>query len=282
MEKAVLNGVAFDGAGNGAVGETRRLGRGGQGLPAQLEVEVNAGLQAENKGELDGGFDRFTLLVFLCGCGLYDENIVLILRAIREGHENCAARVDPGRGGIAGGKKRIGDDGVLCIEAGEVETVGQVAVVELGQKDALADRTSGCADDGRRLRAVLVPCQSRAEVERCERKVFVRLSGFARLFALVALIGVRICADAGLGIIRLGGLVSRNCIGFAILTGFGVGFFGVGLLDVASKVTLGVAIRTRAGGLCAVVAARAAGGLARLENSNFLGFGLQNGIVRLG
>ena len=67
-----------------------------------------------------------------------------------------------------------------------------------------------------------------------------------------------------------------------VLTGFGVGFFRVWLFDVALEVAFDVAVRTTAGCLYAVATARAAGGLARLQNGDFLGFGLQDGVFRLG
>ena len=125
LEEAILNGVVFDGAGDGAVREARRLGRGGQGLPAHLEIKVNAGLQTQNKGELDVRFDRLTLLILLCRVGLHDEDVVLIFCAVRKGHGHSTARVDLAGDGVAGSKKRAGDDGVLCVKAGEVEAVRQ-------------------------------------------------------------------------------------------------------------------------------------------------------------
>ena len=67
-----------------------------------------------------------------------------------------------------------------------------------------------------------------------------------------------------------------------ILTGFGVGFFRVWLLDVALEVAVCITVCTGAGGFRAVAAARAAGGLACLQNGDLLRFGLQNGVVRFG
>ena len=282
MEEAILNGVAFDGAGDGAVREARRLGRGGQGLPAHLEIKVNAGLQTQNEGELDVGFDGLALLVFLGGRGLHGENIVLKICAVWQRHGDCAACVDLAWGFIPSCEKCPGDDGILCVESGEIEAVRQGSVVQLREQDTLTDRLAGGADDGCRFRAVLVPCQGRAEVERRERQIFVRLSSFARFFAVLALIGVCIRANVGLGIVGLRGLLLWNSFMRRVLTGFGVGFFGVGLLDVALEVAFGVAVRTTAGCLYAVAAARAAGGLARLQNGDFLGFGLQDGVFRLG
>ena len=75
----------FDGAGDRAVGAARRLGRGGQCLPVELQIQVNAGFKAQNEGELDIGFDRLALLVFLRGFGLHDEDVVLVFRAVRAG-----------------------------------------------------------------------------------------------------------------------------------------------------------------------------------------------------
>ena len=151
LEQAVLNRIALDGAGDGAVREARRLGRSSQCLPAQLEVEVNAGLQTQNEGELDVGFDGFALLVFLRGRGLHDEDIVLVFRAVGQGHGHSTAGVDLAGDGVAGSKKRAGDDGVLCVKAGEVEAVRQGSVVELREQNTLADGLTGGADDGSRL-----------------------------------------------------------------------------------------------------------------------------------
>ena len=151
LEETILNGVALDGTGNGAVREARCLGRGGQGLPAHLEIKVNAGLQTQNEGELDVGFDGLALLVFLRGRGLHDEDIVLVFRAVGQGHGHSTAGVDLDWNGVAGSKKRAGDDGVLCVKAGEVEAVGQGSVVELREQNTLADGMTGGADDGSRL-----------------------------------------------------------------------------------------------------------------------------------
>ena len=80
----------------------------------------------------------------------------------------------------------------------------------------------------------------------------------------------------------MGGLILWDGLRFGVLSGFGVRLVGVWLLHVAGEVAFGVAIRTRAGGLRAVAAARAAGGLARLQNGDLLRFCLQNGVFRLG
>ena len=80
----------------------------------------------------------------------------------------------------------------------------------------------------------------------------------------------------------MGGLVLRGGFRFGILSGFVVRLVGVRLLDVALEVAFGVAVRTTAGCLYAVAAARAAGGLARFQNGDFLGFGLQDGVFRFG
>ena len=112
------------------------------------------------------------------------------------------------------------DGSILCVETCEVEAVGQVAVVELGQKDALADGLPRRADDGRRLRAILVPRQGRAEVKRREGQVFVGLAGLSGIFAVVALVGIGVRADAGLGIVRLRRLLLWNSFRFGVLSGF--------------------------------------------------------------
>ena len=151
LEEAILNGVAFDGAGDGAVREARRLGRGGQGLPVELQIQIDAGFKAQNKGELDVGFDGLALPVFLRGRGLHDEDVVLIFCAVRKGHGHSTARVDLAWGFIPSCEKCPGDDGVLCVKAGEVEAVRQGSVVELREQNTLADRLAGGADDGSRL-----------------------------------------------------------------------------------------------------------------------------------
>ena len=100
---------------------------------------------------MDVRFDRLTLLILLCRVGLHDEDVVLIFCAVRKGHGHSTARVDLAGDGVAGSKKRAGDDGVLCVKAGEVEAVRQGSIVELREQDTLADRLAGCADDGSRL-----------------------------------------------------------------------------------------------------------------------------------
>ena len=80
----------------------------------------------------------------------------------------------------------------------------------------------------------------------------------------------------------MGGLILWDGLRFGVLSGFVVRLVGLGLLDVALEVAFGVAVRTTAGCLYAVAAARAAGGLARLQNGDFLRFGLQDGVFRLG
>ena len=282
MEEAILNGVAFDGAGDGAVREARRLGRGGQGLPAHLEIKVNAGLQTQNEGELDVGFDGLALLVFLRGRGLHDEDVVLVFCAVGQGHGHGPAGVDWSFNFVSAHEEGSGDGGILRVETCEVEAVGQVAVIQLREQDTLAHGLARCADDGRRLGAIFVPRQGCAEVERREGQIFVGLAGLSGIFAVVALVGIGVRADAGLRIIRLARLILRNGLLLRILPGFVVRLIGVGLLDVALEVAVCITVCTGAGGFRAVAASHTAGGLARLQNGDLLWFGLQNGIFRLG
>ena len=238
--------------------------------------------KAQKKGELDVRFDRLTLLILLCRVGLHDEDVVLIFCAVRKGHGHGPAGVDWSFNFVSAHEEGSGDDGVLCVESGEVEAVRQGSVVQLREQDTLADGLARCADDGRRLGAIFVPRQGCAEVERREGQIFVGLAGLSGIFAVVALVGIGVRADAGLRIVRLGGLILRNGLRFGILSGFVVRLVGVGLFKVALEVAFGVAVRTTAGCLYAVATARAAGGLACLQNGDFLRFGLQNGVFRLG
>ena len=151
MEEAILNGVALDGAGDGAVGAARRLGRSSQCLPVELQIQVNARLQTQNKGELDVGFDGLALLVFLRGRGLHDEDVVLVFCAVGQGHGHGPAGVDWSFNFVSAHEEGSGDDGILCVESGEVEAVRQGSVIQLREQNTLADGLTGGADDGSRL-----------------------------------------------------------------------------------------------------------------------------------
>ena len=80
LEEPVRQGVAFDSACDRAVCVARRLP---VRLPAETEIQIDAGFEAENEGELNIRFDGLALLVFLRGVGLHGEDVVLVFRAVR-------------------------------------------------------------------------------------------------------------------------------------------------------------------------------------------------------
>ena len=80
LEEPVRQGVAFDSACDRAVCVARRLP---VRLPAEAEIQIDAGFEAENEGELNIRFDGLALLVFLRGVGLHGEDVVLVFRAVR-------------------------------------------------------------------------------------------------------------------------------------------------------------------------------------------------------
>ena len=89
-EKTVRERIALDRAVDRCV---RAAGGLSVRLPRQLQIEVNAALQTQNKGEFRVRFDCLAVLVFLHGVGADGEDVVLVVRAVRERHLNCAARV---------------------------------------------------------------------------------------------------------------------------------------------------------------------------------------------
>ena len=119
-----------------------------------------------------------------------------------------------------------------------------------------------------------------AEVEIGKRERFIRFTGIARLFTFAAGIGISVCADVQVGIVGLGRLLLRG--GFGALAGFAVRLFRVGLLGFAGEIALCVAVCAGAGGVQTVARAGMAGRIACLQDGDFLGFGLQNGVVWFG
>ena len=80
--------------------------------------------------------------------GLHGENIVLVLRAVRQRHIQHAAHIRILRYAVARSDLHTGDLSVVRVEAGEAKIIAQSAAVQLGEQDALADRFAGRTDHG--------------------------------------------------------------------------------------------------------------------------------------
>ena len=64
---------------------------------------------------------------------LRGQDIVLVLRAVRQRHVQHTARIRILRYAVAGRDLYAGDLRVVCVKAGEVQFIAQSAAVELGQ-----------------------------------------------------------------------------------------------------------------------------------------------------
>ena len=81
--------VALDRAADRPVGRTGSLtGR----LPGELQIQINAALQAKHERKFHIRLHGLALLVLLCRMGLYGQDIVLKLRAVRQRHVQHTAR----------------------------------------------------------------------------------------------------------------------------------------------------------------------------------------------
>ena len=215
---------------------------------------------------------------------LHGQDIVLVLRAVRQRHVQHTARIRILRYAIARSDLHTGDLRVVCVESGEINVIAQSAAVQLGQQHTLADRFSGGADHGACLRSVLVPCQHRAEVKLCFRQVFICFAGVSGFFALVALVGIRVRADGGVGQDFLLGLRLRLLLRLGVLPLLRLvfRFLRIGLLLLAGQLTVCAAART--GSLLAfrLTVSSMAGRLPCLQDGDLLRCGVQNWILRLG
>ena len=278
---AVCQRVALDCAADRPVGRAGGLtGR----LPGELQIEVNAALQAKHERKFHVRLHGLALLVFLCGMRLHGEDIVLELRAVRQCHVQHAARICILLYTVAGRDLYAGDLRVVRVEAGEVNVITQSAAVQLGQQHALADRLSGRADHGACLRTVLVPRQHRAEIQLRFRQIFIRLSGVSGFFALVALVGIGVCTDGGVGQDLLPGLALRLLLRLGVLPLLRLvfRFFWVRLRLLAGQLTVGAAARTGSILAFRITVSGVTGRLSGLQDGDLLRRGLQDGIVRLG
>ena len=195
-----------------------------------------------------------------------------------------AAHIRILRYAIASCYLHTGDLRVVCVESGEINVIAQSAAVQLCKQHALANRFSGGADHGACLRSVLVPCQHRAEVKLCFRQVFICFAGVSGFFALVALVGIRVRADGGVGQDFLLGLRFRLLLRLGVLPLFCLvfRFLRIGLLLLAGQLAVGAAAGTGCAGAFGFAVSGMTGRLSRLQDGDLLRCGLQDGIFRLG
>ena len=274
--------VALDRAIDRAVGRAGSLtGR----LPGELQIQINAAFQPQHERKLHIRLHGFAPLIFLRRMGLHGENIVLVLRAVRQRHIQHAAHIRILRYAIARSDLHTGDLRVVCVDAGEVNVIAQPATVQLGQQHTLADRAARCADHGSCLRTVLVPCQHRAKVKLRFRQVFICFAGVSGFFALVALVGIRVRADGGVSQDFLLGLRLRLLLlrlGVLPLLRLVFRFLRIGLLLLAGQLAVGAAARTGSILAFRLTVSGMAGRLPCLQDGDLLRCGVQNWILRLG
>ena len=214
---------------------------------------------------------------------LHGEDIVLVLRAVRQRHVQHTARIRILRYAVAGRDLYAGDLRVVCVKAGEINVIAQPAAIQLGKQHALADRFSRRADHGACLRTVLVPRQHRAEIQLRFRQVFVCLAGVSGFFTLVTLVGIRVCTDGSVGKDFLLGLRFRLLLRLGVLSLLRLvfRFLRVWLLLLAGQLAVGAAARTGCAGAFGFAVSGVAGRLSRLQDGDLLRCGLQDGIIRL-
>ena len=80
--------------------------------------------------------------------GLHGENIVLVLRTVRQRHIQHAAYIRILLYTVARSDLHTGDLRVVRVKTGEVNIIAQSAAVQLCKQHALANRFSGGADHG--------------------------------------------------------------------------------------------------------------------------------------
>lgn len=215
---------------------------------------------------------------------LRGQDIVLVLRAVRQRHVQHTARIRILRYAVAGRDLYAGDLRVVCVKAGEINVIAQPAAIQLGKQHALADRFSRRADHGACLRTVLVPRQHRAEVKLRFRQVFVCLAGVSGFFALIALVGIRIRTNGGVGQDFLLGLALRLLLRLGVLSLLRLvfRFLRIGLLLFAGQLTVGAAARTGSIFAFRLTVSGMTGRLSGLQDGDLLRCSVQNWILRLG
>ena len=273
--------VALDRAADRPVGRAGGLtGR----LPGELQIEVNAAFQPQHERKFHIRLHGLALLVLLCRMRLHGQDIVLVLRAVRQRHVQHTARIRILRYAVARSDLYAGDLRVVCVESGEINIIAQSAAIQLGKQHALADRFSGGADHGACLRTVLVPRQHCAEVKLRFRQVFVCLAGVSGFFALIALVGIRIRTNGGVGQDFLLGLALRLLLRLGVLSLLRLvfRFLRVCLLLLAGQLAVGAAARTGSILAFRFAVSGMAGRLPCLQDGDLLRRGLQDGILRLG
>ena len=213
---------------------------------------------------------------------LHGEDIVLVLRAVRQRHVQHTARIRILRYAVAGRDLYAGDLRVVCVKAGEINVIAQPAAIQLGKQHALADRFSRRADHGACLRTVLVPRQHRAEIQLRFRQVFVCLAGVSGFFTLVTLVGIRVCTDGSVGKDFLLGLRFRLLLRLGVLSLLRLvfRFLRVWLLLLAGQLAVGAAARTGCAGAFGFAVSGVAGRLSCLQDGDLLRRSVQNWIFR--
>lgn len=214
---------------------------------------------------------------------LHGQDIVLVLRAVRQRHIQHAAHIRILRYAIARSDLHTGDLRVVCVESGEINVIAQSAAVQLCKQHALANRFSGGADHGACLRSVLVPCQHRAKVKLRFRQVFICFAGVSGFFALVALVGIRVRADGGVGQDFLLGLRLRLLLRLGVLPLLRLvfRFLRIGLLLLAGQLAVGAAARTGSILAFRLTVSSMARRLPCLQDGDFLRCSVQDWIFRL-
>ena len=273
--------VALDRAADRSVGRTGSLtGR----LPGELQIQIDAAFQPQHERKFHVRLHGLALLVLLRRMSLYGQDIILELCAVRQRHIQHAAHIRILRYAIARSDLHTGDLRVVCVESGEINVIAQSAAVQLCKQHALANRFSGGADHGACLRSVLVPCQHRAEVKLCFRQVFICFAGVSGFFALVALVGIRVRADGGVGQDFLLGLALRLLLRLGVLPLLRLvfRFLRIGLLLLAGQLAVDAAARTGSILAFRLTVSSMAGRLPCLQDGDLLRCGVQNWIFRLG
>ena len=215
---------------------------------------------------------------------LHSQDIVLVLRAVRQRHVQHTARIRILRYAVAHGDLYASDLRIVCINAGEINVIAQSAAIQLGKQHALADRFSRRADHGACLRTVLVPRQHCAEIKLRFRQILVCFACLAGFFALVVLVGIRIRTNGGIGQDFLLGLALRLLLRLGVLSLLRLvfRFLRVCLLLLTGQLAVGAAARTGSILAFRLTVSGVTGRLPGLQDGDLLRRGLQDGILRLG
>ena len=78
--------------------------------------------------------------------GADGEDVVLVVRAVRERHLNCAAGVHILITPVADRELHTGNFRVVRVQTGKLYVIAKLAVIQLRQQHALADFFFRCAD----------------------------------------------------------------------------------------------------------------------------------------